>query len=144
MIFESGSVLQTREIGKIFAAQVVAGDVLGLIGGLGCGKTEFVRGFMEFFDARAAVRSPTFSLINIYQSQNFPIFHFDFYRLTKRDELANIGFDEYLSGGGVCCIEWADMFLDVLPEDTTFIRFSDTGECSRKIEIVHRPPPHAG
>ncbi|MFP4415705.1 MAG: tRNA (adenosine(37)-N6)-threonylcarbamoyltransferase complex ATPase subunit type 1 TsaE [Fibrobacterota bacterium] len=132
------SLEQTRECAARIAAACKPGDVIGLIGDLGAGKTEFVRGFVHFFDENAGVRSPSFSLVNSYETVRFPIHHFDFYRLGSPDELIEIGFDEYMEGEGVCLIEWADMFSDVLPENTFYIHFTSIGQYQRTLEIDDR------
>ncbi len=137
MKIRSTSVEQTRTAGARLAAQARPGDIYGLAGELGAGKTEFVRGFVAALAPDAAVRSPTFTLINTYETPSFPIHHFDFYRLKSPDELREIGFHEYLAGDGVCLIEWADMFADVLPGNARMVRFQvETGDDrARLIEL---------
>ena len=131
----SHSVEETRQAGARIAKTVQAGDVIALIGELGSGKTEFVRGFVEALCGPAAVRSPTFSIVNIHDAPEFPLYHFDFYRLKKKEELLEIGFYEYITGDGVTVIEWADMFPDVLPENARRITFIDKGDNERHIMI---------
>jgi tRNA threonylcarbamoyladenosine biosynthesis protein TsaE len=125
------SVEETRAAGARLAAACSPGDVFGLVGELGAGKTEFVRGMVEALAPGAEVRSPTFTLINTYQTPSFPIHHFDFYRLKSVDDFGEIGLDEYLAGDGVCVIEWADRFSEVLPEETRIIRFRTGGDDER-------------
>jgi tRNA threonylcarbamoyladenosine biosynthesis protein TsaE len=129
----SHSVVETRQAGARIAKTAQAGDVIALIGELGTGKTEFVRGFVEALCGPAAVRSPTFSIVNIHDAPEFPIYHFDFYRLKKKEELLEIGFYEYVTGDGVTVIEWADMFPDVLPQGSQHINFTDKGDNEREI-----------
>jgi tRNA threonylcarbamoyladenosine biosynthesis protein TsaE len=131
----SHSVEETRQAGARIAKTAQAGDVIALIGELGTGKTEFVRGFVEALCGAAAVRSPTFSIVNIHDAPDFPIFHFDFYRLRNKEELLEIGFYEYVTGDGVTVIEWADMFPDVLPDNYRRIIFTDKGDNERHIII---------
>jgi tRNA threonylcarbamoyladenosine biosynthesis protein TsaE len=106
-----------------------------LEGDLGAGKTEFVRGFVAALAPSAAVKSPSFSILNIYETARFPVYHFDFYRLADASELLEIGFDEYVSGRGVCCIEWGTMFPEVLPGEAKIVRFRDIDVDKREIEI---------
>ena len=131
----SHSVVETRKAGARVAATAQEGDVFALTGEIGSGKTEFVRGFVEALCGPAAVRSPTFSIVNIYEAPEFPLYHFDFYRLKKKEELVEIGFNEYVSGDGVTLIEWADMFPEVLPQGARHIRFVDKGDNEREITI---------
>jgi tRNA threonylcarbamoyladenosine biosynthesis protein TsaE len=136
MEIKSPSLSDTRAAGALLASQAEAGQVFGLIGELGCGKTEFVRGFVAALCDTCEVRSPSFSILNIYETPALPVYHFDFYRLKKQAELVEIGFEEYLYGEGVCLIEWADMFPDVMPNSTTLIRFSDLGDSRRLISYT--------
>ena len=135
MKITSFSAEETRRAGKELALQSSPGDVYGLCGALGAGKTEFVRGFVAARANDAAVRSPTFTLINSYETPSFDIHHFDFYRLGSADELHEIGFYEYLDSGGICLIEWADMFPEVLPETARMIRFCEDSAHVRIIEM---------
>jgi tRNA threonylcarbamoyladenosine biosynthesis protein TsaE len=131
------SVEDTRNAGAGLAVQASAGDVYGLVGDLGTGKTEFVRGFVAALEPAAGVHSPTFTLVNIYDCLKWPVYHFDFYRLKNSGELREIGFYEYAwAGDGVCLVEWADMFPEALPEGTRMIRFSAESESVRRIEMI--------
>jgi len=131
---ESASVEQTRALGARLAKAAAVGDVYALEGDLGCGKTEFVRGFVEALAPAAAVRSPTFSIVNTYETPVFPVYHFDFYRLEEQRELFSIGFDEYVNGEGVCLVEWGTMFPHALPPFTKHIRFSGGLDSVRIVE----------
>jgi tRNA threonylcarbamoyladenosine biosynthesis protein TsaE len=131
----SNSVEETRQAGGRLARTACGGDVFALIGELGSGKTEFVRGFTASLCDVCAVRSPTFTILNIYDTPAFPVYHFDFYRLKKAEELIEIGFYEYLHGEGVCFIEWADLFPNVIPHNARQIRFVDKGNGQRLISF---------
>jgi len=134
--FLSHSVQETRAIGASISSHAVKGDVFALIGEIGCVKTEFVRGFVEKVCGTGAVRSPTYSIVNIHESQNVSVFHFDFYRLKKREELLEIGYYDYICSDGIVLIEWADMFPDVLPRTARSLQFVDMGENARRIILV--------
>lgn len=133
----SHSVQETRAFGAQVATTAQPGDVFALEGELGCGKTEFVRGFVEALcglsAAASTVRSPTFSIINIHETPEFPVYHFDFYRLKKIEELVEIGYYDCIRADGVSLIEWADMFPDALPAGARHIRFMDHGNNEREI-----------
>ncbi|MDR3012847.1 MAG: tRNA (adenosine(37)-N6)-threonylcarbamoyltransferase complex ATPase subunit type 1 TsaE [Chitinispirillales bacterium] len=131
---QSTSTQETRALGARLAQIASAGDVYSLDGDLGSGKTEFVRGFVEALANGAEVRSPTFSIVNTYQTPKFPVYHFDFYRIENPNELASIGFDEYIYGDGVCLIEWGELFSNRLPNYTKCIRFTSADEDRRVIE----------
>ena len=134
MIIETGSVEQTRAFGARLAKAAKPGDIFALNGDLGCGKTELVRGFVLGIAPGVSVQSPTFSIVNVYNTPRFFVYHFDFYRLCEVGELDQTGFEEYISSDGVCLIEWADMFAQVLPENTLSVRLLDTGIYTRRIE----------
>lgn len=134
-IITSQSVAETRALGARLAAQAAPGETYALIGELGCGKTEFVRGFVAALNPSAIVRSPSFSLVNTYNASSFKVHHFDFYRLNEADELIEIGYEEYIGGNAVCMIEWADMFPEVLPANARHMTFTAEKEDVRRIEM---------
>lgn len=134
----SHSAAETFALGRDFAARLRAGSVLALAGDLGAGKTHFVKGLAAGLGLAAEVTSPTFTLIHEYSGGRLPLFHIDCYRLESADELLAIGLDEYLRGGGVTAIEWADKFPELLPADAQWIHFSARENDTREIEM---PPP---
>src|SRR3954467_6670495 len=106
-MFISNSAEETQRAGAEAARSAQAGDVFGLVGDLGSGKTQFAKGFVAALGSDAEVTSPTFTLIHEYGGGRLPVFHFDLYRIENADELLRLGFDEYTDGDGVCVIEWA-------------------------------------
>ncbi len=110
----SRSARQTRAWGKRLGKLLKGGEIIGLVGELGAGKTCFVRGVAEGLDVsqEAWVRSPTFTLINEYPGR-LPVFHIDLYRVGSRNELEGLNLREYLYSDGVSLIEW----FEHLPED---------------------------
>jgi tRNA threonylcarbamoyladenosine biosynthesis protein TsaE len=120
---------ETRLIGAQFVNNTPAGTVVCLIGDLGAGKTEFVKGLAAGLGFAGEVTSPTFTILHEYRGGRLPLFHMDFYRLREESELDEIGFDEYLKADGVCAIEWGDKFPNRLPPDSIKVVFSiDPGE----------------
>ena len=115
---------ETRSIGAEFVRNAPAGTVMSLIGDLGAGKTEFVKGLALGLGIDDQVSSPTFTVLHEYRGGRFPLFHIDFYRLRVERELDEIGFDEYLIEGGVCAIEWGDRFPNRLPPRSMKVFFS--------------------
>jgi tRNA threonylcarbamoyladenosine biosynthesis protein TsaE len=118
---------ETRLIGSEFVRDTPAATVLSLIGDLGAGKTEFVKGLALGLGVATEVTSPTFTIIHEYRGGRHPLFHMDFYRLREERELDEIGLDEYLRAGGICAIEWGDKFPSRLPPDSikVFFRMAD-------------------
>lgn len=125
---------ETQMIGNRLVSILKVGDIVVLTGDLGSGKTELVRGFMRELNPSAVVRSPSFSLVNSYESAQFNVNHFDFYRLASSDDLFEIGFDEYISSNSVNFIEWGEMFPEVLPKDYLYFNFKEADEDKRVIE----------
>jgi tRNA threonylcarbamoyladenosine biosynthesis protein TsaE len=135
-MFTSNSPAQTAAAGAECARRARAGDVFALVGDLGAGKTQFVKGFAAAIGSTAEVTSPTFTLIHEYTGGRLPVYHFDFYRLETTDEAARLGLDDYLFGDGVCVIEWADRFPGLLPSDTRWIRLQVQSDSERVIHGV--------
>jgi tRNA threonylcarbamoyladenosine biosynthesis protein TsaE len=108
---------ETLALGRDFASVLRKRDVVALYGGLGSGKTQFVKGVCLGLGIRDHVLSPSFTILNEYVEGKYPVYHFDFYRLRSLAELAEIGFEEYLFGDGVCLVEWADNVDSRLAKD---------------------------
>lgn len=113
----------TFRAGHDEAARVEAGSILALVGDLGAGKTQWVKGFAAGLGSTATVTSPTFTLIHEYPEGRLPLHHVDCYRLEDPAELLAIGLDDYLDGRGVLVIEWADKFPELMPAATRWVRF---------------------
>ena len=109
-------------------------DVLALCGELGAGKTHFVKGLVAAGGSGEAVTSPTFTLVHEYRSGRVPVFHFDFYRIARVEELEQIGFEEFMEDNGISVIEWADRFPELLPARTRWIRIATGVNETRVIE----------
>lgn len=133
-MFISNSAAETQAAGAQAAETSRAGDVLALVGDLGAGKTQFVKGFVRGVGSDDEVTSPTFTLVHEYRGGRLPIYHFDFYRLDSPEAVLRLGLDEYLYGDGVCLIEWADRFRDLLPPPARWYALTAKGEHSRVIE----------
>ena len=133
--FTSNSPAETKALGRRFANDVSAGAVLALQGDLGTGKTEFTKGFVAGIGSNAEVTSPTFTILHEYAGGRLPVYHFDFFRLENPARLAQIGFDECLFGNGVCVIEWADRFAELISDKALWIRFETKSPEQRLIEV---------
>lgn len=117
---------ETLKLGAILGALLQKGDVIGLFGELGTGKTVFTQGIAQGLKVKDYVTSPTFTLINEYLGC-LPLFHFDVYRLNDPEELLELGYEEYFFGDGVTVIEWAGKIEDYLPSGYLAVYFSKTG-----------------
>lgn len=137
MVFYSDSPQMTEKIGQKLAEFLKPGDVLAYYGGLGMGKTAFTRGLARGLGVEEAVTSPTYTIVNEYLSGRMPLFHFDMYRLGSSDELFDIGWEDYLARGGICCVEWSENVDDAF-EDPVRVEISraEGGDSSRMIVIT--------
>lgn len=127
---------ETFKFGKYIAAKLKKGDVIVLSGELGSGKTKLTEGILAFFKLQDEISSPTFTIVNEYNSQSVNIFHFDVYRLEDEDEFYAIGGEEYFSKG-ICIIEWGEKISNVLPKNYIKINFyrDYTNENKRILEV---------
>ena len=135
---ESNSEKETWEIGNRIAQQCEAGTIVLLHGDLGVGKTVFTKGFAAGLGVEEPVNSPTFTIIQIYESGRLPLYHFDVYRIADVEEMDEIGYEDYFFGDGVCLIEWADLIQEILPRDVIAIEIEknlEKGFDYRKITI---------
>ena len=119
--------------GREMAAGLAGGEVLGLVGGLGAGKTHFAKGLAAGLGHDGEVTSPTFALVHEYRDGRLPVFHLDFYRLESAEALIGIGWDEMLDEGGIVVAEWADRFPELLPRGTTVLDFEVLPDGSRRV-----------
>ena len=131
--FISNSAAETIAFARDWAESLIPNDVVALVGDLGAGKTQFVRGLVQGLASADEATSPTFTLLHEYRKGRLPVFHFDFFRLKRQSEIEEIGFDEYLDEGGVVVIEWADRFPQVLPTRTRWLRIEAVSEDKRAI-----------
>src|ERR1700730_16510523 len=132
-MFTSNSAEETIATGRTYGRSAGKGDVFALIGDLGAGKTQFVKGFVAGLGSSAEVTSPTFVLVHEYEGGRLPVYHFDFYRLDSSEAVSRLGFDDYVFGEGVSLIEWADRYSDLIPKEAKWLSFELKGENIRVI-----------
>ena len=107
---------ETEALGARLAEALDAGRVVAFTGDLGAGKTAFVSGMARALGVEERVTSPTFTIVNEYEGGRLPLFHFDMYRLGGADELFHIGWEDYLSRGGVCAVEWSENVAEAIED----------------------------
>ena len=136
-IFTAKSLADTEEIAKQIAEKVKNGGFLALYGGMGAGKTSFVRGLVKALcpECLELVHSPTFAIVNEYRGERIAIFHFDLYRLTDEDDLYSTGFYDYLEQGGLTVTEWSELFEDAIPHDAVKLKITQQDDGSRRFEL---------
>lgn len=124
---------ETLAFGATFGSSLESNTIVCLFGELGAGKTTFVKGVVKGLTGITPqkVVSPTFVYLNIYDN----VYHFDLYRLQDCDEFLSLGFEDYLTAGGICCIEWSERIAPILPEGALTVTLSHLTEELREIII---------
>lgn len=113
------------------------GKILLFEGSMGVGKTTLIKALARELGVQEAVNSPTFSLVNEYQTATGePVYHFDFYRLNKEEEALDFGIEEYFDSGAYCLIEWPDKIKNLLPLEAVRVLLTENPDHSRHIQVV--------
>ena len=126
-----------REAAKQFIANICDSTVFAFYGNMGAGKTTFVKAVCEELGVADVITSPTFSIVNEYRSEQTGelIYHFDFYRVKKIEEVYDMGFEDYFYSGALCFIEWPELCEEVLPDDTVKVSINEEPDGSRTITL---------
>ena len=131
----SQSEAETRDMGIRLAQRLRPGDVVLLSGDLGAGKSVLARGIAGGLGVTETVTSPTFTILNVYESGRTPLYHFDWYRLESEEELYEMGLQEYLGGNGIALVEWPEICAGAIPETCLRVTIRSTGETTREITL---------
>ena len=108
------------------------GKVFAFYGKMGAGKTTFIKALCEVLGVKDVITSPTFAIINEYTDGNDnPIYHFDFYRIKKLEEVYDMGYEDYFYSGNLCLLEWPELVEDVLPENVIKVTIEEQPDGSR-------------
>ena len=119
-----------------FIAQMGESRIFAFYGTMGAGKTTFVKALCEAMGVTDTVNSPTFAIVNEYDTPSGrPIYHFDFYRIKRLAEVYDMGYEDYFYGRGLCFIEWPEFIEELLPEDTVRVNIEELADGSRIVEI---------
>ena len=136
--YQSEKEVDTLFLGEKIGDLAENGQIILLSGELGSGKTIMVKGIAEGLNIyKKNVTSPTYNLINEYKGR-LTLYHMDLYRLDRREELYDIGFEEYFSRGGIVVIEWPEIAKELIPPDYLYIKFKITDDSKRVLEIKAR------
>ena len=131
-----------REAARQFINQMGEARVFAFYGKMGAGKTTFVKAICEELGSQDVVTSPTFAIVNEYTSPapsqgggtgETPIYHFDFYRIKKLEEVYDMGYEEYFYSGDLCLIEWPELIEEILPDDAVRVTIEEQPDGSRLI-----------
>ena len=143
MVVITRSAAETELLGECLGRVMEAGDVVTLSGDLGAGKTRFAQGVASGLgvDRSHPVTSPTFTILNEYQGR-LPLYHFDFYRFGRGEDLRDLGFEEYVAGAGICLVEWPERLSGGFAEEYLEIGIEVVDDMTRKISVTHHGPEY--
>ena len=130
---------QTRRFGSWLAKRLRCGDVVLLRGRLGAGKSELARGIAYGLGVKGPVTSPTFTLLNIYETSGAPLHHFDWYRIEDPEELLVAGLDEQIGGTAITLIEWSERAEELVPPRHLGITITPLAGDHREIQLAPSP-----
>ena len=125
-----------REAAREFINNMGEHTVFAFYGKMGAGKTTFIKAVCEELGVEEVITSPTFAIVNEYRSAKTEelIYHFDFYRIKKLDEVYDMGYEDYFYSGNLCFLEWPELIEDLLPEDCTKVTITAEEDGSRSVE----------
>lgn len=137
MEIKINSLADINEAAKTFVENMGDGKVFAFYGKMGAGKTTFVKAVCECLGVDDVITSPTFSIVNEYTSATTgdAIYHFDFYRIKKLEEVYDMGYEDYFYSGSLCFLEWPELIEDLLPEDATKVTIEETADGSRVVKF---------
>lgn len=126
-----------EEVAKEFINLMGDNTIFAFYGKMGAGKTTFIKALCKALGVEDEVNSPTFAIVNEYRSETTAelIYHFDFYRIKKVEEVYDLGYEDYFYSGALCFIEWPELIEELLPEDTKKISIEENNDGERIITI---------
>jgi tRNA threonylcarbamoyladenosine biosynthesis protein TsaE len=130
------SIEQIASSAEEFVSAMGNRKIFAFYGKMGVGKTTFIKAVCETLGVTDVINSPTFAIVNEYLDGNDqPIYHFDFYRIKKEEEVYDIGFEDYVSSGNLCLMEWPELIEDLLPEETVRVHIEERDDSSRVVTM---------
>ena len=125
------------EAAKEFVAAIGDHRVFAFYGHMGAGKTTFIKAICEELGVEDVITSPTFAIVNEYEasSSSLPIYHFDFYRIKKLEEVYDMGYEDYFYSGALCFIEWPELIEELLPTDAVKVSINEQENGSRLVSF---------
>ncbi len=123
-----------REAAREFINQMGEARLFAFYGKMGAGKTTFVKAVCEELGVKDVITSPTFAIVNEYTAST-TIYHFDFYRIKRLEEVYDMGYEDYFYSGALCFIEWPELIEDILPDDTVRVNIVEQEDGSRLVSF---------
>ncbi len=124
-----------REAAREFINLMGEARVFAFYGTMGAGKTTFIKALCEELGVEDVITSPTFAIVNEYTTGDSRIFHFDFYRIKKLEEVYDMGYEDYFYSGSLCFIEWPELIEEILPDDAVRVSITEQEDGTRKISF---------
>lgn len=122
-----------HEAAREFVAAMGDRTIFAFYGKMGAGKTTFIKAICEELGVEDVVTSPTFAIVNEYTGNDGAIYHFDFYRIKKEEEVYDIGYEDYIDSGCPCFMEWPELIENLLPEDTVKVTIEEQADGTRMV-----------
>lgn len=131
------SIETIREAAREFIKHIGEHRVFAFYGKMGAGKTTFIKAVCEELGVDDVITSPTFAIVNEYSLPTGPLFHFDFYRIKRLEEVYDMGYEDYFYSGCLCFIEWPELIDSLLPDDAVRVNIEEQPDGSRTISAVN-------
>ena len=127
-----------REAARQFINNMGEARVIAFYGKMGAGKTTFIKALCEELGVEDVITSPTFAIVNEYASSQMPtaIYHFDFYRIKRLEEVYDMGYEDYFYSGGLCLIEWPELIEELLPDDALRVTIAESPDGARTVTLA--------
>ena len=125
-----------HEAAREFIENMGGSNVFAFYGKMGAGKTTFIKAICEEPGVDDVITSPTFAIVNEYTDiDGDPIYHFDFYRIKKLEEVYDMGYEDYFDSGYLCLLEWPELIEELLPEDAVKVTITELEDGTREVEF---------
>lgn len=124
-----------HEAAKEFVANMGDANVFAFYGSMGAGKTTFIKAICEELGVDDVITSPTFAIVNEYTGRDTTIYHFDFYRIKRMEEVYDMGYEDYIYSNAICFMEWPELIEPLLPEDAVKVTITANADGTRTVEI---------
>lgn len=154
MTLKINDIASINDVARQFIAGIGDSRVIAFYGKMGAGKTTFIKALCEELGVTDVITSPTFAIVNEYTAgegagagiginAGDPIYHFDFYRIKKLEEVYDMGYEEYFYGGDLCLMEWPELIEELLPDDAMRINIAECPDGTREIRLIGYESPEA-
>jgi len=121
------------EAARQFVSLMGDSRVFAFYGSMGAGKTTFIKAVCQELGVEDVITSPTFAIVNEYTAGESSIYHFDFYRIKKLEEVYDMGYEDYFYSGGLCLIEWPELIEEILPDDAVRVTIKELPDGAREV-----------